>query len=1071
MNSRVRALVWEELRVGGPIAAVCLTVGLLLIVRVSSTYEFNWLRVEGGVLAIALGIPLLCGLLLVLNVRNSGHLGGGFSRRILRLPVDTGTAVTVTFGVRLAEMLALSLLLKLVCWLVYRHGPGWDAVLLVLAAYAFIQMLDWMRAVLSWPLTVLFAAVFAFIVQYSGLLDWWYFLTGVHTAAVPGVFVIAGWIALAYAVSVALVAWTRRGVCVTLWQQGEAVETRKGGGTAAAAATPFASLRAAHLWYHLRRNGLRLGSMTVLFWVGGVALYWLVDFYMGTGRTEIQFSRWLHQTRNSFFITQLMPLVAVMAAAAGWRLVSGVGERRRNRKNLSWIARLPMSRAEEARTRMTAAGISLAAVLAAVTLAYLVAYLVPQQFTAARLFGSVLAHNEASLREVAGAVLGPALLCGLLAWIAMNLPASLALVYAGVAVCAGLLWLGADSIDFLFREEHLFGKRLLSAFMHFAVWFVGLAPVVMLAVDLVVLARLGWIRRRSVLLCAGLWAGIALALYPFAWKLPTGTSQLAAVYCAGIAALTVLAWPERILGSMGGLRVALHRMNPEQHERKMGRAFSTRRAVQIATLLALLAGMVWLRWPTTPRTVEVLQEKGLPANVDEENLWYRPVPAAENLANRYLNAVVQRGILEAAWNVQAAGNPALQQAVKDSKSRDAMDNVLVQGNAKVKRAEPIPAEVWTTTKDYYEAVTKPVAEMLDEAAKSGLRQSRYPIDLRLGFNVSLPHLANLRALARELGVKASVAAVGRRVDDAAAAVLDTIPLANSLEGEPLIISQLVRIAIYGIAVGNLEWVMNRAELPDTVMLQLQEGLKQSVPPLEQGPFLSRAIAGEEAVALSQPYSSFVADDYVTAQTRNGAFTRKTSESELLRGALASIGADLLGMNKTERMVTLRLNQAIRDNAAEMAKTGRLPNTGRLIEDTAETMSYHAPIALITLPAFIRVYESEWRVRTQLNMACAALAVERYRLATGHLPTRLEELIPAYLDRVPTDPWNKGKPLSYRVKENGEFVLYSFAQNGTDENGEELTDTKKNWWRDGDMTFTVAPPEVRNRPQVEGEGKV
>jgi hypothetical protein len=80
-----------------------------------------------------------------------------------------------------------------------------------------------------------------------------------------------------------------------------------------------------------------------------------------------------------------------------------------------------------------------------------------------------------------------------------------------------------------------------------------------------------------------------------------------------------------------------------------------------------------------------------------------------------------------------------------------------------------------------------------------------------------------------------------------------------------------------------------------------------------------------------------------------------------------------------------------------------------------------------------------------------------------LPKRLEELVPAFLERVPTDPWNHGKALSYRVKDNGEFVVYSVGKNGTDEKGEELV--KKNWWIYGDMTLTVASPEIRNRPQV------
>ncbi len=1063
MNSRVRALVWEELRVGGPIAAVCLAVGLLLIVRVDvdGYYAGRWLRAGPSVLGFSLGIPLLCGLLLVLNLRNSGHLGGGFSRRILRLPINTAAAVTVTFGVRLAEMVALTLLLKLACWLLYRHGPEWDAVLLVVGAYAFIQMLDWMRAVLSWPLTALIGGAFALVVQYTGLLEWWDYLAGASWVLPPSPLVIAAWIALAFAVSMGLVVWTRRGECVTLWPYGAVAGTTKVGAPAVQA-RPFASVRAAHLWYHLRQNSLLLGKMTLLLWAGGVSLYWLVDFYTGQRHVDGHFTAWLFSMRSYFFFSQLMPFAALVCAAAGWRLVTGLGGRRGGKPSLIWTARLPLPGAEEARTRVSAAGINLAVMLGLVTLVYLAAYLLPDRFTAARLFGAVLAHGEASTREVLMALLGPALVFGLLAWVAMNLTGRLLLVYAATTAGMVLLWLGADSLDLLTRDSHHLRERLSFALVPFAVWFTGLAPVAMLAADLAVLGWLGWIRRRSIAACAALWAGIALLLYPFAWSLPPAAAQLAVVYCAGFAALAVLGWPERVLASAGGLWGTLHRENRQQHQRQMKFAFSGKQAVQMAALAAAVVGVAWLRWPAVPKVIEALHAQGLPATREEENEWYMPVPALENLANRYLDAVALQKKLEDTWMKQSATNPALQQAVKELKAKDALDNVLVQGGAKVKRTEPIPPGVWTTTLDYAKAVTGPVAAKLDEAAKSGLRQSRYAVDLRLGFEVLLPHLAELRVLAREGAVEAWVAAVEWRPEDAATAVLDLIPLANSLEGEPLLISQLVRMAIYGIAVDSLQTVMNRTELPEAMLARLQDGMKHAVPPLEQGPFLSRAMAGEEAVALSSQYNHWEADGYETLWSGRGAETKERSAYSLLRGVLECMGSDLIGMNRTERMVMARMQAANRDNASEAAKTGRLPGVVARYETTLASMSYHAPLSYVLLPALERAYESEWRVRTQLDMACTALAVERHRLANGRLPGRLEELVPSFLDRVPMDPWNDGKPLSYRVKENGEFVVYSFGRNGTDQKGEEV---KENWWTNGDITFTVAPVEARERPQV------
>jgi hypothetical protein len=79
---------------------------------------------------------------------------------------------------------------------------------------------------------------------------------------------------------------------------------------------------------------------------------------------------------------------------------------------------------------------------------------------------------------------------------------------------------------------------------------------------------------------------------------------------------------------------------------------------------------------------------------------------------------------------------------------------------------------------------------------------------------------------------------------------------------------------------------------------------------------------------------------------------------------------------------------------------------------------------------------------RLRAVGATLAVERYRLANGKLPDKLDELVPAYLSAVPTDPFD-GQPLRYKKLAKG-YVVYSIGENGRDDGGDE----KK------DITFTV-----------------
>ena len=107
-------------------------------------------------------------------------------------------------------------------------------------------------------------------------------------------------------------------------------------------------------------------------------------------------------------------------------------------------------------------------------------------------------------------------------------------------------------------------------------------------------------------------------------------------------------------------------------------------------------------------------------------------------------------------------------------------------------------------------------------------------------------------------------------------------------------------------------------------------------------------------------------------------------------------------------------------------------------------------------ALVRAQISEFHTRTRLNLARTALAVERFRGATGRLPERLEELVPEWLDEVPADYWNDGKPLSYRVREDGEYVVCSVRSVREEESDE----NKESPEHRTDLTFTVLPPEAR-----------
>ena len=66
-------------------------------------------------------------------------------------------------------------------------------------------------------------------------------------------------------------------------------------------------------------------------------------------------------------------------------------------------------------------------------------------------------------------------------------------------------------------------------------------------------------------------------------------------------------------------------------------------------------------------------------------------------------------------------------------------------------------------------------------------------------------------------------------------------------------------------------------------------------------------------------------------------------------------------------------------------------------------------------------------QTIVNQAIIACALERYRLANGNFPDKLEAMTPQFISPLPHDVIN-GEPFHYRRAEGNQFTLYSVGWN-------------------------------------------
>ena len=105
-------------------------------------------------------------------------------------------------------------------------------------------------------------------------------------------------------------------------------------------------------------------------------------------------------------------------------------------------------------------------------------------------------------------------------------------------------------------------------------------------------------------------------------------------------------------------------------------------------------------------------------------------------------------------------------------------------------------------------------------------------------------------------------------------------------------------------------------------------------------------------------------------------------------------------------------------------------------------------------------ETLWQ--TNLLLAKVAINVEKFQRDRGRLPQSLSELVPEYLKTIPVDYYGQNKPLLYKVRENGEWLVYSVFTNGKDDGGvafEEEQEGKGGKSR-LDLTFVTQPMEKR-----------
>ena len=327
---------------------------------------------------------------------------------------------------------------------------------------------------------------------------------------------------------------------------------------------------------------------------------------------------------------------------------------------------------------------------------------------------------------------------------------------------------------------------------------------------------------------------------------------------------------------------------------------------------------------------------------------------------------------------------------------------------------------------------QPALSLLREgAARPGCRLER---EYFLGFDMLVPEVRNFRRGATLLAYDSSAAAAAGNTRRASEDVAAIFGIARQFD-EPLLLCLLMSTAIEETGFRALQDVLELA--PST---KEDLGLISLHPSERYRTVLQRAIMMEEAVGLTsfgmlalEPLPQFFLfieggrkADHTLAGFLGSSFYR-----------VFMLADDLKGFRR-QMEETLQLCQK--------------PYPEGMLALKAMDKEWRRKRGILTrliTPAFIKCFSRVALAEAMHRLSRLGLAATAYRLRHGALPTTADALIPDFIPRIPTDPFD-GKPI--RMKMDGQDLLfYSIGPDEKDDGGKKAE--SRNLF-EGDIVFRL-----------------
>jgi hypothetical protein len=344
---------------------------------------------------------------------------------------------------------------------------------------------------------------------------------------------------------------------------------------------------------------------------------------------------------------------------------------------------------------------------------------------------------------------------------------------------------------------------------------------------------------------------------------------------------------------------------------------------------------------------------------------------------------------------------------------------------------PIAKQPQTPAADVLLALTKLKETRQLLIAASARPQARAWVNYDAGYAMQLTYLARMKAISQYLSLHEYAALTAGDRETALEDVKLSFRLIEALRGEPILVSQLVRIAMVHIALqpvweglADRQWTASELSAIECELGKLD--------------FLSDyqfAMRGERAFNVW--WVDYIRKAGISGLNEMSAPREDSGHFEL---------EQFLG-KATFRLIPAGWVDQNKLSLCCLHENYLLPLVGdsdqRVVSPTAIQKANSAlgrqgwrpydAFSGLLFPALTRFAERCARSQSTVDLARVACALERYRQANGQFPDTLPALAPKFIAKLPHDVIN-GQPLKYRRTDDGQFVLYSVGLNETDDGG-------------------------------------